>query len=314
MNILVTGGAGFIGSHLCDALLEQGHRVVVIDNLILGRIENIQHLFKNSLFKFCKANILNMPYLNDLFKTENFDEVYHFAANSDIQKGTADPTVDRDLTFQTTFNLLDCLRKQRVKRFIFTSSSAIYGETCLALAEHTGPLIPTSLYGAAKLASEAFITAFAENYDIQNWILRFPNVVGERSTHGVIYDFIKKLQCNPTQLKVLGDGMQKKPYIYVRDLIQGILFVRQNASEKINIFNIGVDSQTLVKDIARMVVQKMKLNSEIIYEGGRRGWIGDVPEYKFDLSKIHNLGWRSLRTSDESVDLAITSILESMQS
>jgi UDP-glucose 4-epimerase len=310
MKILVTGGAGFIGSHLCDSLLERKHSLIVIDNLILGRIENIQHLLEKENFEFIQEDLLHFEKLREIFKNENFDMVFHMAANSDIQKGGEDPVVDYNLTFNTTFNVLQCMREFEVKKLFFASTSAIYGETYDDLTEDYGPFLPVSNYGAGKLAGEAYISAFSATYNIQTWITRFPNVVGERFTHGVIYDFIGKLKKNPEMLTVLGNGEQYKPYLYVKDLVEGILFVCDNSNERYNVFNLGTESRTKVRNIARMVIKEMGLNSGIEYTGGDRGWVGDVPEFKYNLDKIHDLGWHAKLSSDDSVRLAIQKALE----
>jgi UDP-glucose 4-epimerase len=309
MNILITGGAGFIGSHLCDCLLERGKKVTVVDNLVLGRIENIQHLNNRTDFKFIEEDLLNIAKLKEIFIQGEFDMVYHLAANSDIQKGGNNPEVDYNLTFNTTFNVLQCIREFGIKKLFFSSTSAIYGDTSENLTENFGPLLPVSNYGAAKLASEAFISAFSASYGIQTWITRFPNVVGERFTHGVIFDFIGRLNQNPSVLTVLGNGEQYKPYMYVKDLVEGILFVCENAIERYNVYNLGSDTRTRVRDIARIVIEEMGLDSKIEYTGGDRGWVGDVPEFKYDLSKIHNLGWKARYNSDDSVRLAIQKAL-----
>ena len=309
MKILVTGGAGFIGSHLSDLLLSEGHFVVVVDNLILGCKENISHLIERNDFLFIEEDLLNLSALQRIFENGNFDMVYHLAANSDIQKGSKDPTVDYNLTFNTTFNVLQCMREYNVKKMFFASTSAIYGETYDRLTENYGPLQPVSNYGAGKLASEAFISAFSSAYGIQTWITRFPNVVGERFTHGVIYDFIHKLQNTPKVLTVLGNGEQIKPYLYVKDLIEGIQFVCKNTHELFNVYNLGSDSRTKVKEIAAMVIEEMGLNAQIEYTGGDRGWVGDVPEFKYDLSKINALGWYAKHDSNTSVRLAIQNAL-----
>lgn len=310
MKILITGGAGFIGSHLCDLLLSRGENsVTVIDNLILGRKENIFHLIGNDNFTFLEEDLLNQGVLRSIFAKGQFDMVYHLAANSDIQKGSNDPTVDYNLTLNTTFNVLQCMREFGVKKFFFASTSAIYGETYDRLTENYGPLRPVSNYGAGKLASEAFISAFSAAYDIQTWIIRFPNVVGERFTHGVIYDFIHKLQKNPKVLTVLGNGEQIKPYLYVKDLIDGIQFVCQNANERFNVYNLGSDTRTKVKEIAQMVIEEMGLDVKIEYTGGDRGWVGDVPAFNYDLTKINHLGWYAAHDSNESVCIAIQKAL-----
>ena len=309
MNILITGGAGFIGSHLDDVLIARGHQLTIVDNLVLGRKENIEHLIGTPNFRFIEADLLDMPKMREIFMEGKFDMVYHLAANSDIQKGGKDPMVDYNLTFNTTFNVLQLLKEFEIKKFFFASTSAIYGETYDVLNEDYGPLKPVSNYGAGKLASEAFISAFSSTYGIQTWITRFPNVVGERFTHGVIYDFIKKLRNNPEELEVLGNGEQCKPYVYVKDLVEAILYVIDHASEKYNVYMIGSDSRTKVKEIAAMVIEEMDLNAKIRYTGGDRGWVGDVPEFRYDLTKINKLGWTAPHNSNESVRLAIQKAL-----
>ncbi len=306
MNILVTGGAGFIGSHLCDMLLEEGHRVVCVDDLSLGRLENIAHHTGNPLFSFIELNILKTDQLNTVFKEHGFEHVFHMAANSDIQQGASDLNIDLEKTFMTTFSILQCMKNNAVKNIVFASSSAVYGENTAPLTEDTGPLFPISFYGAAKLASEAYISAACENVGIRAWIFRFPNVVGERATHGAMFDFIKKLQQNPHKLEILGDGTQTKPYLYVKDLVDGIMFGWKNAHDALNYFNLGVDSATDVTTIAEIVVEEMGLaDVEFIYTGGDRGWVGDVPKFQYSLRKINALGWTARRTSDEAVRCAV---------
>lgn len=306
-SILITGGAGFIGSHICDALISY-NKITVIDNLSLGRMNNIEHLLDNKNFKFIKADILSET-LDAIFAEGNFDAVIHLAANSDIAVSHDNPDVDKDHTFMTTYQVLEMMKKYKTKEIVFSSTSAIYGDTADLLHENYGPLQPASHYGAGKLASEAFISSFVENYGIQAWIVRFPNVVGERATHGVIFDFIKKLNRNNNELEVLGDGEQYKPYLYVKDLVEAILFVWKNSSERLNIYNLGVNSRTKVKDIAAMVIEEMKLDATIKYTGGNRGWIGDVPEFNYDLTKVNTLGWKANNTSNEAVRKAIQYIL-----
>jgi UDP-glucose 4-epimerase len=279
--------------------------------LSLGKVENISHLLNRDNFIFIEEDLLHKSVLRKIFNDNGFDMVYHLAANSDIQKGGNDPIVDYNHTFNTTFNILQCMHECNVKKFVFASTSAIYGETCEQLSENYGPLLPVSNYGAAKLASEAFISAFSATYHIQTWITRIPNVVGERFTHGVIYDFIRKLQSDPTLLTVLGNGEQIKPYLYVKDLVKGILFVCEKANERFNVYNLGSDTRTRVKEIAQMVVEEMGLpDARIEYTGGDRGWVGDVPEFKYDLTKIHQLGWYAAYTSNEAVRLAIRKALK----
>ena len=309
MKILVTGGAGFIGSHLDDALIARGHEITVVDNLVLGRKENIAHLIKTPKFTFKEVDILDTKAMKQVFEEGQFEMVYHLAANSDIQKGGIDPVVDYQLTFNTTFNILQMIKEFGIKKLFFASTSAIYGETYDVLNEDYGPLQPVSNYGAGKLSSEAFISAFSSTYGIQTWITRFPNVVGERFTHGVIFDFIKKLRNNPKELEVLGNGEQCKPYVYVKDLVEAILYVIDHATDRYNVYMIGTNSRTKVKEIAAMVIEEMGLNATIRYTGGNRGWVGDVPEFRYDLSRINQLGWTAPRNSNDSVRLAIQKAL-----
>lgn len=310
-NILITGGAGFIGSHLVDRLLTEGHKIVVVDNLALGLIRNIEHHFDNPSFKFIEGDVLDKTLMTEIFDSTEFDIVYHLAANSDIARSHADPSVDLNMTYLTTYSVLEQMRTHGVKKIMFASTSAIYGNAHGAeVTETYGPLFPTSHYGACKLASEGIIASYCENYGIQAFITRFPNVCGERTTHGVLHDFVKKLKKNPEELEVLGNGRQAKPYLYVKDLVDAILFVVRNSHDQINYYNLGVEGNTTVTRIAEMVISSMNLNAKIRYTGGDRGWVGDVPLFRYNLDKIHELGWTASLSSDEAVQKAIDYILE----
>jgi UDP-glucose 4-epimerase len=301
MKMLVTGGAGFIGSFLCDALVAQGHSVVAFDNLSLGREANLRHLKGNAKFRFVRGDILNEKEFGVVIAAETFDCVFHMAANSDIARSHAMPGVDLNNTFLTTVRVLDAMRERRIQQLVFASSSAVYGEANGDIAETFGPLKPISHYGAAKLASEAFISSYGENYGIQSWITRFPNVVGPRSTHGVIYDFVRKLRRTPERLEVLGDGTQEKPYLHVVDLVDAMLLVWKTAQAQTNIYNVGTETRTRVSEIARIVIEEGPAIAEIAYTGGDRGWIGDVPKFSYDVSAISALGWKPTMSSDEAV-------------
>lgn len=304
MKFLVTGGAGFIGSHLCDHLLSLGHAVLAIDDLSLGREENLLLAHQLGAFRFLKADLLE-PDWRVAAREFAPDGVFHMAANSDIQTGGQDPTVDLRKTFQTTIEALEFCRAAGVKRFLFASTSAVYGEHDEPLHEDMGRLLPISNYGAAKLAAEAFVSSYVSNYGLQAWVYRFPNVVGERSTHGAMFDFMNRLEQNPRELRILGDGEQAKPYLYVKDLIDGIWFAFQKAQQQLNIFNLGVDSQTRVKEIADIVCQEMGLEGvQYQFTGGARGWVGDVPRFKYDLSRIHELGWKARTSSSDALRCA----------
>tara|TARA_Y100000310_G_scaffold337992_1_gene426460 strand:- start:6373 stop:7323 length:951 start_codon:yes stop_codon:yes gene_type:complete len=306
MNILVTGGAGFIGSHLIDSLLKGGHFVVCLDCLSLGRENNIRHNLKNKNFQFIEMDVLNEDRLDNVFKKHKFQTIFHLVANSDIHAGIDDPGVDLRKTFLSTFIVLECMRKNSVKSIIFPSSQVIYGEKKGRVTEDTGPLFPVSIYGSAKLSSEAFISSYAALYGIQSWIIRFPNVTGGRATHGVVFDFINKLKKDSKKLVILGDGTQEKPYIFVEDLVEGILFIWKNADDSLNYFNIGPEDTTSVSRIAEITIEEMGLSSvSLEYTGGKGGWSGDVSKFRYDVSKINSLGWKTSFTSDEAVRAAV---------
>lgn len=311
-NVLLVGGAGFIGSYIADKLIEEGYIVVVADNLLLGTEENIRHLLPNKLFKFIKADFSVMSEAEEIFKTTQFDTILHFAANSDIQASENDPRRDLNNTFMTTVNILECMRKFQVKKLLFSSSSAIYGEMPgIKIREDIGPLFPVSYYGGAKLASEAYIASYCCMNNIQSWIFRLPNVIGERLTHGVVFDFIKKLKIDPTELKILGNGKQTKPYLYVKDLIHAIFLVWEKSSDLINYYNVGVETRTSVTKIANIVCEEMGLqNVKYIYSGGNVGWKGDVPEVQYNLSKLYSLGWKPRYSSDEAIRTAVRGIIQ----
>lgn len=304
MRILVTGGAGFIGTHLVRELLNRGHEVVSVDNFTLGHQKNVDCFSDNKNFKFYNLNIEETENFCDKLKNENFDFVYHLAANSDIQKGGKTPSVDYNDTFMTTYSVLEFMRRQGIKNLFFASTSAIYGNKQELLSEDTGDLRPISYYGGAKFASEGFISSYTYMNDLQTVIFRFPNVIGPNLTHGVIYDFVKKLQANPNELEILGDGTQTKPYLYVLDLVEAILKLTLDISMKkgITVYNAGVESATSVTTIADIVCEELGYKDvKYNYTGGNVGWKGDVPRFQYDLTKIHEAGWVAKHTSDESV-------------
>ena len=307
MNILVAGGAGFIGSHLCDALLSKNNTVIVADKLIMGS-KNIEHLSQNTNFKFYEMELANQDNVDKLFKDNKIDIVYHMAANSDIQKSANDTSIDFNDTLLTTRVLLESMRKNNVKNIFFASTSAVYGEMPdIVLNEETGGLKPVSYYGGAKLASEALISSYVSMCDMNAVIFRFPNVIGPRLTHGVVYDFVKKLRNNPKELEILGNGTQCKPYIYVTDLVNAIVKLTEQFEPGVEIFNISVMSEgTSVTHIAEIVVDVLGLSDvEFKYTGGDRGWKGDVPRFKYDISKVLATGWKPEYTSDEAVRKAV---------
>jgi UDP-glucose 4-epimerase len=310
MRILVTGGAGFIGSHLCDRLLGQGSLVWCIDDLHLGRRRNIAHQDGNNRFRFIEMDVLDRSMLDNLFVEAKFDAVFHMAANSNIAAGVADPELDLRLNHLTTTTLLETMRAHGVHRLFFASTSAIFGDTDAILHEDFGPLQPISFYGASKLAAEGYVSVYAKLFDIEAVVLRFPNVVGERATHGAIYDFLRKLEKNPTELEVLGDGNQIKPYLYVTDLVDAILLAWEKSSSPLAVYHAAGIGSTSVREIAEIVVGAAgRSDTRIRYAGGDRGWPGDVPKFRYDTSRLQALGWQPNRHSTEAVRFAVERIL-----
>lgn len=311
MKVLVAGGAGFIGSHLIDALLNEGNSVVCIDNFFIGTKENIAHLKDNSAFKFIEQDLYDFDALDKVFGDEKFDYVFHLAANSDIQASAKNPIIEYKNTYSTTFNLLECMRRHDVKKLFFASTSAVYGEKeGVQVAEDNCLLEPISYYGGAKLGSEGMINAYAYMNMMSVLIFRFPNVIGPRLTHGVIFDFIAKLKDDPEKLQILGDGTQSKPYLHVSDLVRAIMEYK-NPGEGVTIYNVGVDSQTTVTRIADIICKQMNLPEvEYNYTGGRGGWRGDVPVFSYNLDKIRNSGWKAVYTSDEAVTQTVREVLK----
>jgi len=309
MKYFITGGAGFIGSHLAKELLKEG-KVTVYDNLSLGRRALIRDLEKNEKFRFIRGDLKNLKKLKRAIA--GHDVVFHLAANSDISKGAKYTDIDLKNGTIATYNVLEAMRINDIKKIVFSSSSAIYGEAKkMPTSEDYGPLFPISLYGASKLASEALISAFCHNYDMQAWIFRFANIVGSHGTHGVIIDFIRKLRRNPKELEVLGNGKQAKPYLHVSDCVFGIIYGFKHSNEQLNFFNLGCRGNTSVKKIAENVIKRMGLKKvKIIYTGGKRGWKGDVPIVSYNVSKIEQIGWKARHSSDDAVKIAIKELIE----
>ena len=305
MNILVTGGAGFIGSHICKRLVKDDHFVVAIDNLSNGCRENLKDLEDNHKFEFFEFDVNNTIRLKGVFEKYPFDMVFHLAANADVSKGEQSPAIDFENTLLSTLNVLEMMRVFEIKKFFFASSSTVYGNAEDRLQEHRSIMRPISHYGAAKLASEAFVSSFSSLHNFQVWIARFCNAVGPNMTHGVIPDLIGKLKQHPDQLNVFGDGSQTKPFIWIDDLVDGVMSLLEKTNDDYNTYLIGVDSNVSVGQIAQIVMDELNIHVPIQYGGEYSGWKGDVRKYSYDVTRLRMLGWTPKYTSEEAVRKAI---------
>jgi UDP-glucose 4-epimerase len=300
---LITGGAGFIGSHLADKLLEGGWQVTAADTTDRGTLDHID----SDRFGFVRCDIRNTKDLIEISK--GTDHVFHLAANSDIRSGEKGPEADINGTLFTTMSVLDAMVANKIDKIFFSSTSAVYGEKRVPLSEDTGDLRPISYYGACKLASEALIHAYSHMNSLNALIFRFPNVVGPRLTHGVIFDFVKKLKADPTELEILGNGKQRKQYIHVHDLVDGISMLSAVAHNGPELYNISTESFTTVSEIADIVCERMRLkNVAYRYTGGGIGWKGDVPTFEYDISKIKRTGWAYRYNSTDAVRETVKSL------
>lgn len=314
MKALITGGAGFIGSCMADRLLlGQANSVSVFDNFTSSSTGNVQHIPESNRFRIIRSDLNDVSTLQEVMREH--DMVYHFASNPDIAKGAEDTSLDLNQSVLATYNVLEAMRICGVKKIVFLSGSGIYGDQgSTATNEEFGPLMPVSLYGAGKLGAEAYISAYAHMFGITSYIFRLANVVGRRQTHGVAYDFIRRLRQEPWALNVLGDGKQSKSYIHVDDVLDAIFFVMAMAEDSINVFNVSTDDAIEVSWIADAVIKAMRLPSVTInYSGGERGWPGDVPVVRLDSSKIRKIGWSPKYNSQEAMQLAIEQMLDYMK-
>jgi UDP-glucose 4-epimerase len=313
-HVLVTGGAGFIGSHLTDKLMENKARARVFDNLSSGSQENVRRWLDNSEFDFLKGDLLNKK--DTKRAVENCEVVFHLAANPEVRLSSVSPNVHFEQNIVATNNLLEAVRKSgSAKSFVFTSSSTVYGEASqIPTPENYVPLEPISVYGASKMASEALIMAYAHTYGFNTVIYRLANIIGPRSKHGVIHDFIEKLRFNPHELEILGDGTQAKSYLYVDDCVEAILFGFMKSSHRVEAFNLGSEDQINVNSIAQIVVEEMDLkNVTFRYTGGvdgGRGWKGDVKHMLLAVDRLKTLGWRPKLNSVEAVTKTVKGMLK----
>lgn len=310
-SILVTGGAGFIGSHLVDKLIGS-NKVTVLDNFSSGRKEFVESHIKSSNFSLIEADLQDQEAVESALVGK--DLVFHLAANPDVKIGAENTRTHLDQNVIATYNLLESMRRVGVSEIAFTSTSTVYGEaTVVPTPEDYGPLLPISLYGASKLACEALISAFCSTFGMRSWIFRFANIVGERGTHGVLVDFIRKLEANPEELEILGSGRQRKSYLEVRDCVDGMITSLEHSRDRVNVFNIGSADSVDVTEIADVVIEKMNLEGvRYRYTGGieGRGWKGDVKTMLLSIEKMEKLGWKPRHNSRQSIEAAVEALLE----
>jgi UDP-glucose 4-epimerase len=311
MSVLITGGAGFIGTNLVEKLCQTDRKIIVIDKLIFGN-----NLTQNDSVVLIRADLSNQLECEKAFLEAlsygSITEVWHLAANSDIALGVISADIDLKNTFLTTYNVINEMRRHNLNKLYFASTSAIYGDLKgVPVGENSGPLLPISNYGAMKLASEALISVAREQFLTKALIFRFPNVVGVPATHGVIYDFIRKIKKNGV-LDVLGDGSQRKSYLHVDDLIDAMTFLKEISTDidGVDIYNIGPsDSGILVSEIAEIVISKFNRNVSIRYGSGNKGWVGDVPAFSYDVKKLKSTGWVKILSSKDAVIKAVNQII-----
>lgn len=306
LRSFVIGGAGFIGSHLTDRLVERGP-VTLYDNLSVGRRDFVAAHLDAGRATLIEADVLDLERLTEAMA--GHDLVVHLAANPEARWGLSRTRLDLEQGTIATYNVLEAMRRAKVGKLVFSSSGTVYGETPRRCAEGDLGALPISLYGASKLAGEALISAYVECFGLTAWIYRFGNVVGPRGTHGAALDFLKKLRDRRTELEVLGDGRQSKPYLHVEDCADGMLFGLDHARERLNVYNLAPEDVTSVARIAEMCVAASPYPDAVIrYVGGDRGWPGDVPRSRMDPGKLAALGFRVRRSSDEAVQEAVTAL------
>jgi UDP-glucose 4-epimerase len=310
MFSVVTGGAGFIGSHLVDELVAQGDQVLVIDNCSAGTVSNLATHLEEGSITFLKQDLLADGWQASC---RGADRIYHIAADPDVRGSARSPESVIANNVVATVRILETMRKLGIPEIVFTSTSTVYGEAnVIPTPEKYAPLEPISVYGGSKLAGEALISAYSATYDMRAWVFRFANIIGPRSSHGVIWDFIHKLRGNPEELEILGDGTQKKSYLDVKNCIGAILFAVNHSANRYNVYNIGSEDWVDVVSIADIVAEEMNLpDVQYRFTGGDRGWVGDVPRMLLSIEKLKALGWSPEFGSLASVRRAVRSLLDS---
>lgn len=304
MQAFVTGAAGFIGSNLVDRLLAAGHRVVGYDNFVTGQWRFLEGALMSPNFKLIEGDLLNPDTLRT--SIAGCDIVFHLAANADVRFGTHHPFKDIEQNLIATFNVLEAMRGHGIKKIAFSSTGSVYGEAKVFPTPEDAPFpVQTSLYGNSKIAAEGLITAFCEGFDFQGFIFRFVSILGERYTHGHVFDFYQKLAADPSKLEVLGNGRQRKSYLYVQDCIDAILIAIERAADRVNIFNLGQDEYCEVNQSIGWISERLQLKPKLEYTGGERGWIGDNPFIFLDCSRIRALGWVPKVSIKEGIEITL---------
>ena len=300
MRFFITGAAGFIGSNLVDRLLSIDHTVIGYDNFSTGKVEFIASAQQNKNFTLVRGDILDLSTLTEAMHGAEF--IFHLAANADVRFGTDHPFKDLEQNTIATYNVLEAMRKNGIKRVAFSSTGSVYGEAKqFPTPEDAFFPVQTSLYGASKLACEGLISSYCEGFGFQGYIFRFVSILGERYTHGHVFDFYKQLLSNPNELRVLGDGHQRKSYLYIQDCIDAMMCVIGSAEDKVNIFNLGTDEYCEVNDSIDWICEHLKLDPHKSYAGGERGWIGDSPFIFLDTAKVRALGWKPKLTIQQGI-------------
>lgn len=290
-RFLITGGAGFIGSNMADRLLSLGAEVIVYDNFSTGFREFIQEAAKNPRFRLIEGDVLDLPKLTEAM--QKVDCVFHFAANADVRFGVEHPRKDLEQNTIATFNVLEAMRLNQVPEIGFSSTGSIYGEPEVFPTPEDAPFpIQTSLYGASKLAGEGLLAAYANGFGTKATVFRFTSILGERYTHGHVFDFYKKLLSDPSSLYILGNGEQRKSYLYIQDCLDAMLLALSKRQKTFEVYNLGLDAYSQVNDSVRWISEHLGLKPRLSYAGGERGWIGDSPFIYLDTKKIHALGWQ----------------------
>jgi len=309
-RVLVTGCAGFIGSNLVDRLLELGNEVIGVDNLVTGKLRNINNAMQNKGFTFYNLDLLNEESLNKIIEMK-IDTVYHLAANADIRFGSIHPLKDFNQNVKVTLNVLEFCRKNEIRKIIFSSTGAIYGEPRVFPTPENCPLpIQTSLYGASKIAAEGFIQAYSETFEIKSIIFRFVSILGPRYSHGHVIDFYNQLMKDPNKLKVLGDGSQNKSYLHVNDCVSALESALMMDISKSEVFNLGTKETCKVEDSIKHILKYLNLDPDVSFGQEKKGWIGDNPFILLDIQKMEGLGWSPKHSIKESIEDTLDYFIE----